>query len=652
MAKQIWLHLFSHFFATLSFCQQYDAPFGVVHPAEFSNHSAEGEPEAIVLNEFGETYFGEGDGRLYLIVHKKIKLLRKEGLEQANIVLYLGKGKSGREELVSVEGVTHVLDNGSVISVPMGRKSVFRQNNLDFEKISFTLPNANVGSIIEFRYTLSTPFILNLWPWEFQSSIPKVNSEFWAKIPGNYVYNASLRGALKLTKNDSELIRSCFGSGSAMADCSLLKFGMTNIPAFKEEEFMTAKRNFLSAIRFELSEIKYFDGRVDKVTKEWKDVADEMYENELFGSQVKKARNMLDSKVKEQTLGLGNPLNKAKRIYAWIRDSYQWNENLGKYTDLGVKSAWELKKGNVADINLSLLGALQSAGLDALPVILSTRANGLPGSLYPVLSEFNYVIVHLKTDHGIFLLDATDPFLPFGMIPERCLNGKGRLLSKRSAEEIDIVLKEKTRIIFSYDLKLDEHGKISGHAEVMSYGYAGADKRRTISSYTSESAYAKMLTEKWMLNEVHEYKVENLTDFDKPLKEEIELSFHDHDASDATRVYFNPFVTSRWSKNPFNLPSRSFPVDFGIAQEETTVVNLEFHPSFKLDEIMKSTATATPDKSAIFRLNATALGNKISIVYSVSLNRAVYDATEYLALKGLFEQIVQTKQNDLVFVKK
>ncbi|MFM7428477.1 MAG: hypothetical protein ACKO1F_01115, partial [Flammeovirgaceae bacterium] len=91
--------------------------------------------------------------------------------------------------------------------------------------------------------------------------------------PANYSYNASIKGFLKLCKNDSELVKDCFSYGSAKADCSLLKFGMINIPAFKEEEFMTAKSNFLSAINFELEQIRYFDGRVDKITKEWKDVA-------------------------------------------------------------------------------------------------------------------------------------------------------------------------------------------------------------------------------------------------------------------------------------------------------------------------------------------------------------------------------------------
>jgi hypothetical protein len=57
-----------------------------------------------------------------------------------------------------------------------------------------------------------------------------------------------------------------------------MKVAMRNIPAFVEEDYMTARSNFLAAVHFELSEIVYFDGRTDKLTQEWKDAENELRE--------------------------------------------------------------------------------------------------------------------------------------------------------------------------------------------------------------------------------------------------------------------------------------------------------------------------------------------------------------------------------------
>ena len=120
-------------------------------------------------------------------------------------------------------------------------------------------------SVIRFE----SPFIFNFKSWEFQSDIPKMKSEYWAKIPGNYIYNITLTGFLQayhaILRN---LLKIALRPGGGnKADCALYKFGMKDIPAFVEEDYMTAKSNFLSAINFELSEVQYFNGGKEKLTK-------------------------------------------------------------------------------------------------------------------------------------------------------------------------------------------------------------------------------------------------------------------------------------------------------------------------------------------------------------------------------------------------
>jgi hypothetical protein len=83
---------------------------------------------------------------------------------------------------------------------------------------------------------------------------------------------------------------------------------------------------------------------------------------------------------------------------------------------------------------LSLVAALRDARLNAHPVLLSTRNNGLPSPLYPVPTDFNYVIARVKIGDNYYLLDATEDVYPFGLLPERCLNGMGRALGPDSSQ--------------------------------------------------------------------------------------------------------------------------------------------------------------------------------------------------------------------------
>jgi hypothetical protein len=606
---------------------------------------------AVVLNEFGEVYFNIEDGNMIFEYHKKVKVLKKEGLDEANFALFLGKNESRKEELISVEGITHYLENGKMKNSTLEKKAIFYEQNPNYTQVKFTLPNVIVGSIVEVKYVISSPFIFNLHPWKFQSDIPKAQSEFWALIPGNYDYRASLQGFLKLGFNESELVRECYYFGSAKADCGLLKFGMKDIPAFKEEEYMTAKSNYLSALNFELAEIKYFDGRVDKITKEWKDVEEELQNHQDFGVQIKKAKNLLEKEISPILLGVTDSLEKAKKIYNWIKEYYKWNDELSKYTENGTKKSFETKKGNVGDINLSLLGALQAADLSASAVILSTRANGLPNTLYPVLSDFNYVIIQLSIGKNSYLLDATDPYMPFGLLPERCLNGKGRLLAKKNSSDIDLSPKGKEKSVTTLSLKLNENGTLQGSLQINALDYQALENRKRVMSYSSRAEYIKSLEKRWNAREIKNYQETSLQELEKPLVEKMDITFEAHDASNVNQIYFNPFITGRWKSNPFKSTERIYPVDFGIPQEETIILTLEYPANFHLDEIPKNIALALPNKGGRFLFSFSNVGNKVTISYSLSLAKAIYNAAEYHYLKELIAQIVQLRQTDLVLVK-
>jgi hypothetical protein len=631
-------------------------PFGKIAYEDFDVKSIPTDTSAyaIVLNEFGEAYIDNvGENNLVLEYHVKIKILSKRGLDQANFEIFLRKRERSKEFIRSVEGKTYSLVNNSITTTELEKNQIFTTNlNQYRDSYKFTMPAATVGSIIEVRYILESPFIFNFWPWKFQSDIPKLKSEFWARIPGNYVYSMSKRGYLQLQTNGSSLVKDCFTPGPYKADCALYKYSMINIPAFEVEDYMTAKSNFISGIDYELSEIRHFDGRVVKYTKTWQDVDKELNTDEEFGSQVKKGRSLWENKIGETLKTEPDPLKKATGIYEQVRDWFVWDGVYGKYTELGLKKAVESRKGNIGDINLSLVAALQAAGLNAQPVILATREAGLPNPLYPVISDFNYVVAHVQINNEKYLLDASDHFLPFGLLPVRCLNGKGRLIGKKDSESawVELNPRDKQKQQITLTLTLIEN-KFKGNLLVVSHGYEAYDKRKEIAAEESVSKFK----EKAKLNshdfEIADYEIENMDNLSQPLIEKlnVELSL---DSNDPNTLYLNPFFVERWKQNPFKSNQRLYPVDFGAPLETIFMLTLEYPEHYVVDEMPKSVAMALPQSGGRFLLNITNPDNKVSMTSIINLSKVVYTSAEYHNLKELFSRIVDAQQSQIVLKRK
>lgn len=324
---------------------------------------------AVVLQEFGQASISNGgDYNLIFRYHARIKILNKNGLSQANIEIGLRKQGNNTEKVSEIKASSFNLDDGRIRETQLDAKNVYTEDASKYYEVrKFAIPNVREGSIIELSYTIHSPFIFNFRPWEFQSDIPKVRSEYWAAIPGVYLYNITLRGFLKLTRNESSIVKDCLGTaqgpltGGFSADCALMKWAIKDIPAFEEEEYMTARKNFVSAIHFELAEVRHTDGRVDKVTKEWKDAEQEMRQDVQFGVQLRKGKDIAHEV--EKIIGdEADDLIKATRVYDFIRDWYVWNETYGKYSEYGIRKAFDARTGNVGDINLSLIAVPAAAG--------------------------------------------------------------------------------------------------------------------------------------------------------------------------------------------------------------------------------------------------------------------------------------------------
>ncbi|MDV7392440.1 hypothetical protein RZS08_13835, partial [Arthrospira platensis SPKY1] len=169
---------------------------------------------------------------------------------------------------------------------------------------------------------------------------------------------------------------------------------------YKNEGFVSNLKNYIPAINYELASVRYGNGLIKNFSLSWEDVAKTIYDNDSFGNELLQKGYFED----ELAAALNGTLGTNERIiavYEFVKSRMNWNEKYGVYTDLGVKKAYKEKIGNVADINLMLVAMFRHIGLNADPVLVSTRDNGI--AFFPNRTAYNYVIAAVRTENGTLL---------------------------------------------------------------------------------------------------------------------------------------------------------------------------------------------------------------------------------------------------------
>ena len=165
------------------------------------------------------------------------------------------------------------------------------------------------------------------------------------------------------------------------------------------------------------------------------------------------------------------------------------------FQDTSVKNLIKNKSGNVSSTNILLHNLLQQAGIEVKPILLSTRNNGFSTKLFPVISEFNYIIVRATINSKTYLLHAIDKYLNFGDIPFRCLNSYGRLLDfKNGSDWIDIEPSKLSTVQYKIELNLDDKQVISGNVNAKNTSYHALNKRKAY--YPNKTEYHNKIHDK------------------------------------------------------------------------------------------------------------------------------------------------------------
>ena len=620
---------------------------GDVENRGFANDST---ARAMVIYEKGNSYVSNTNFRLKTEIQRKIKILNRNGIDKGTVSIFIYKPQKGnREKIENIYAAVYNMVNGEVIKTALDKSAIFEENyNENYNVVKFALPNVQVGSVITYSYTAESPYMFKYKGWSFQDDIPKLYSEYNASIPGNWEYNIKLVGGKQLSTNTSSIKKNCIQtSNGANSSCGIYKYVMKDIPAFINEDFMTTRLNYLARIEYELAVFRGFDGTVDNITKTWKTTDTEIKKDSDLGKQLRRS-NLVKNLLNDNILSEQNTLTKAENIFKYVQENYTWNKQYDVLNNVSIKNLIDKKSGSVGEINALLFNLLATNDIDVKPILLSTRANGFITQLFPVISDFNYVIVKATIDGEDYLLDATDKYLVFGQLPFRCLNSNGRLLnSKDNSRWYPIKIKDYSVKQYQYNLDFKDD-IIKGEVNYFSRGYHSLNDRKRYFSNT----------ETYTTDLEHSYEDIVFSNFEtvntERLSEDFKLKFKVNMSPDVvgSTVYLNPIIFKFFDKNPFLLQQRSYPIDFGYKDIFTFNIRINIDENYIIKSIPEKLSISLPNNKGSLIFSSDKHDNFIIVYFKLTFKEAIYEPEYYDSLKKLLTQVIETQNNSLIVLEK
>jgi hypothetical protein len=635
--------------------------FGKVSESELTmtSYAADTAAVAVILSDIGTSdveYNPEQGFTIQFNRHVRIKILKQQGAEWGNFKVLLYKSPNSKEEIGSLKGLTFNLEGGQVLKSELKKESIFTEKENKFwEATRFSLPAVKVGSVIDVQYRITSNILWNLHSWKFQYSIPVKLSEYAVTYPEYFLYNQTMMGFHPLSDHKTERNPATFriSSDETLSFLRTRHYYLSkDVPGIKEEPYMTTIDNYTSKIEFELAQTDFskIGGTYKNYTTSWEDVVKELLLDDDFGLQIKNG-NFVNDIIKEQFADSKDNLQKAIKIYEYIKNKVKWNEYNSVYSSKPLRKVLSDGKGNVADINLLLTLMLNRAGVDAYPVILSTRNNGMLSPAHASISRCNYVIVQATIEGKKYLLDATEPDLPFGLIPFRCLNVEGRLVKEN--EPVTVALSCNKRITNNLlYLSFNENSELTGELNSRYLGHDALNLREEIKEAGGKKEYIETLKNKNSELEILECDISNIDSIYNQLTNKYKVKLkNSNEMMDAEVIYIDPILVAKMKDNPFSAPSRVFPIDFGTPFNETYQIQLTIPKGYIVDELPKTANFSTEGKSGSFLYQASQLGDKIIINTILSVEKPIFVQTEYLIIKNFFDTVI-AKQTEQIVLKK
>jgi hypothetical protein len=592
--------------------------------------------DAVILFDVAEEEITEDNIKLRR--HVRIKILSEEGKSYADVKIpYYHED---RVEDIKAQAVS-----------PRGKKTKLKGDNIFEEKINrylkgkvFAIPGVEIGSVIEYKYMLTSEYYTILDPWYFQSDCYTQVSEFAIKLDPRFNYNVFYQNVYG---EDAEPERSEYLIPGGITRSGIrVAWRIENIPPITSEPYMKNVDDYRMALFFQLLEYRSPYSYV-KFIAEWDDLAKKVHNH---FKQFYSRKGSLKDKIEELCPDSLSSENKIRLLYNFVRDEIdtKWIHSI--WLDRSPEEVLEKRIGDISEKNMLLISLLRHAGIEAHPILISTRKNGILRTNWPQLQQFNLVLAYVNVEGKEYFLDACDQYCPYNILPENDLVEFGFLIMKENSRFIKMPKASKINLKYcKSNGELLENGKLVYHCDFRYEGYEAMKMRRKLMNEDVNDYLTDWLSDKFAQVSLDSFQVQDLENIDLPLRISIDFSAEEYAQVIGDMIYFNPPQVNRLGSNPFKREVRNFPVDYsylaGINEELTLTLPegylIEELPPFKLIKI----------NGGHFLCDCSQEGNVVTFRRQFLIKKLSFPPREYSNLRDFHAQIVNMEEGQVVLTR-
>lgn len=406
----------------------------------------------------------------YVQEYTRIKIFTREGLKYANVDIHYQKGL---DHILDIHGRTIHAD-GKIIDFDSKvlDKVVVKSGGVKVYVKSFSLPDAQPGSIIEYRYQDQLDEQRYYIGWEQWSPQGELFTRLvhFSILPLSGFQAEGLQLAYRSSHLSEKVTPQKQPGGYFLIE-------LHDVPGVADEQFMPPDAVIRPRVEF------YYRNRNEPANETeaqyWQRI-DKNWDHTLEKFVNKKGA--LEAELSRITSPGDSPEQKLRKIYArveQIRNLTMEPEKTKKEeqseslkSNSSVEDVLKHGYGNESEVNMVLIGLARAAGFDASQVFVAPTNTDVFTPITEEASQLTDDVVWVRAGGREYYLDAGAHYYPFGLVPWFEAGTDGLRLGKDKPEIVNVpeVQSSDATLVRKCDIVLGTHGDATG---TLSVDFAG-----------------------------------------------------------------------------------------------------------------------------------------------------------------------------------
>jgi hypothetical protein len=578
----------------------------------------------------------------------RIKILKEEGRKYADIEIPFRKEMG---KVVNVHGRT-IRPDGSIANFDgkVYEKTIAKTKGLKYLAKTFTLPDVQVGGIIEYfytvdfdeRYVFDSHWILS---HELFTKAAKFSLKPYTSSYNTFNVRWSWQGLPEGGQSPKE------------GPDHIVRLEVSNIPAFQTEDYMPPENELKARVDFTYSE-EAFEKDSEKF---WKRHGKRM--NDGVEDFVNKRKTM-EQAVAQIVSPNDSAEVKLKKIYDRVQQlrntSYEvrkteQEQKRDKEKDINnVEDIWKRGYGNGYQLTWLYLALVRAAGFEAYPVMASGRREYFFQPNMMDVRKLDSNVVLVKVDGKEIYCDPGAAFTPFGMLDWTETGVPGLRLDKDGGTWVRTMLPvpSDSRIERTANLTMSENGDLEGKVTI-SFSGLQAKSRRVEERNEDEADRKKFLEDeaKEAIPVAVEVELTNKPDWTSsaaPLVAEYSVKIPGWVSGAGRRALFPVGLFSAAEKGVFDHANRVHPIYFQFPSEKLDDITINLPLGWQVSTLPKPHNDDA--KVVVYTLAAENDKGILHLKRKLSINILLVDTKYYPALRNFF-QVVRTGDEEQVVLQ-